>query len=72
MSLLLQWHKKIHELKSKTSQIVNYNNYIDTTKAIGTKTTKDEDAPINKIFIAAMYKNHLVITISCCSSRSLT
>ena len=51
----------ILELKIYTNKIVKYNNYIDTTKTLRTVRTKDEDLPINKEYITAMYKYDLVI-----------
>ena len=51
----------ILELKIYTNKIEKYNNYIDTTKTLRTIRTKDEDLPINKEYITAMYKYDLVI-----------
>ena len=51
----------ILELKIYTNKIVKYNNYIDTTKTLRTVRTKDEDLPINKEYITAMYKYDLLI-----------
>ena len=53
---------KILELEIYTNAIVKYNNYIDTTKALRTIKTKDEDLPIKKYMYLAMYKDYLVIT----------
>ena len=42
--------------------MIKYNNYICTTKTLRTIRSKDEDLPINKVYIIAMYKDYLVIT----------
>ena len=49
--------------KTYTNKIVKYNNYIDTTKTIGTIRTKDEDLPTDQTYVTAVHKNDLVITI---------
>ena len=44
---------KILEIEIYTNKIVNYNNYIDTAKLKNYKN-KDEDLPINKVYIIAI------------------
>ena len=53
----------ILEHKTYTNKIVKYNNCIDTTKTLRTIRNKDEDLPINKIYLTAMCKDDLVIAI---------
>ena len=61
--LLLSIKYIILELKTYTKKIVKYNNYVNTTKSLGTIRIKDEDLPIYIKIYLYIYKDALVMTI---------